>query len=130
MSFRPAPYPGDPPPAYLPRNPPPPARNPNNPRLYKSVAPKFLEECPDPEPQSEPTLKKKSLATSVLLIKRMKACEHRLPKTDCGCGVAGCALGKGRAGMVSHADCFQCLEGVATDETTGLDHGEAATGNG
>lgn len=42
--------------------------------------------------------------------RRMRACEHWQRSSGCGCGLNRCALGKGRAGVVSHEDCRICLE--------------------
>lgn len=49
------------------------------------------------------------LAGSIAMLKRMKACPHRSTPANCGCGVATCGLGKGRAGKVNHAECYECL---------------------
>jgi hypothetical protein len=47
---------------------------------------------------------------SLDLLKRMKECPYRTDETGCGCGgMAKCALGKGREGLVNHLDCFTCL---------------------
>lgn len=43
-------------------------------------------------------------------IARMKACPHWEASSACGCGNNICRIGKGRAGVVSHADCFTCLD--------------------
>jgi hypothetical protein len=43
------------------------------------------------------------------LIARMKACPHWRATSACGCGLNLCAAGKGKGGVVSHADCFACL---------------------
>jgi hypothetical protein len=52
-----------------------------------------------------------SVAESLSVLERMKACPHRTDETGCGCGgMARCALGKGRDGLVNHADCFACLQ--------------------
>lgn len=52
-----------------------------------------------------------SVAQSLSTLDRMKACPHRTNDTGCGCGgLACCALGKGRDGLVNHADCFACLQ--------------------
>ena len=40
----------------------------------------------------------------------VRACPHRTERPDCGCaGLARCALGKGRQGLVNHQDCLACL---------------------
>ena len=50
------------------------------------------------------------LRDSIASLKRMKACPHRTKRADCGCsGLAMCGLGKGRAGLVNHRDCLDCL---------------------
>lgn len=64
-------------------------------------------ESPPPTLPSNPTA-----AESLGLVARMRACPHWRARSDCGCGVNGCAIGKGRDGLVSHADCFACLSGV------------------
>jgi hypothetical protein len=47
---------------------------------------------------------------SIRLTALMKACPHWVKRTDCGCGVNQCRLGKGKDGLVRHADCFACLQ--------------------
>src|SRR5262245_10826916 len=67
-----------------------------------------LEAYPDvPEPEPAPM----PVAESLDLLEEMKLCPNRTPETECGCGgLARCALGKGRDGLVNHADCFACLQ--------------------
>lgn len=47
---------------------------------------------------------------SISLVFQMKACPHWVARTNCGCGVNECRAGKGNAGLVSHNDCFVCLQ--------------------
>lgn len=50
-----------------------------------------------------------SAQTTINLIAEMKGCPHWVARSDCGCGVNVCRAGKGKAGLVSHADCQVCL---------------------
>jgi hypothetical protein len=75
------------------------------------------------EPSTSPALP--SVAESLSVLQQMKACPHRTAETTCGCGgVATCTLGKGKGGLVSHADCFACLQAP-----TGADR-RASSGSG
>lgn len=57
----------------------------------------------------------RSLAETIALMGRMHACPDRTPRTDCGCaGLAHCARGRGRAGLVNHHDCLDCLAPAAS----------------
>lgn len=47
---------------------------------------------------------------SLGLIVRMKSCPNWVARSDCGCGVNECRAGKGKAGLVNHADCRACLQ--------------------
>lgn len=52
-----------------------------------------------------------SVAASLSVLERMRECDSRTEETSCGCGgLARCARGKGRDGLVSHTDCFSCLQ--------------------
>jgi hypothetical protein len=52
-----------------------------------------------------------TLAESLKLLHRMNDCPDRLVQSDCGCaGLARCARGRGRQGMVNHLDCFGCIK--------------------
>jgi hypothetical protein len=52
-----------------------------------------------------------TVAASLDTLAEMKRCPERTPEAGCGCGgLARCALGKGREGLVNHADCFACLQ--------------------
>lgn len=70
----------------------------------------MLAAYPGPPPiMDEPA--RPPVTESLILLERMKGCEHRTTETECGCGgLARCALGKGREGLVNHADCFACLQ--------------------
>lgn len=46
---------------------------------------------------------------TIALIARMKSCEHWEATSDCGCSANICKAGKGKEGIVNHADCFACL---------------------
>lgn len=39
----------------------------------------------------------------------VKRCPSRICRIDLGCGMATCALGKGRTGLVSLNDCLACV---------------------
>ena len=55
-----------------------------------------------------------SARETLALLRRMNACPDRFAETTCGCaGLARCARGQGRAGLVNHLDCFQCLRADA-----------------
>lgn len=41
-------------------------------------------------------------------IRRIKSCPH-WSKPDCGCAQGRCAMGKGKAGLVSFEECGECL---------------------
>lgn len=57
-----------------------------------------------------------SVAESLSVLERMRACPHRTAEASCGCGgMATCALGKGRDGLASHRDCFACLRSAPGD---------------
>jgi hypothetical protein len=57
------------------------------------------------------------LAESLRLIGQLRSCPHRTARADCGCaGVASCALGRGRDGLVNHHDCFNCLRACKASE--------------
>jgi hypothetical protein len=56
--------------------------------------------------QAEP----RPVSKTVALLDRMRACPNFVRRSDCGCGVNECRAGKGCTGLVSHADCFACLE--------------------
>lgn len=52
----------------------------------------------------------RDLAGTIALLRRMHECPDRTPRADCGCaGLARCARGRGREGLVNHHDCFECL---------------------
>ncbi|APW59208.1 hypothetical protein [Paludisphaera borealis] len=58
-----------------------------------------------------PGRRRRGLAETLALLSAMKACPHRIERTDCGCGgLASCTSGKGRAGVVHSGDCFDCLD--------------------
>lgn len=58
-----------------------------------------------------PATSRRPARESIALVERMKACPHWIPETECGCGgLARCALGRGRDGLVNHHDCFACLQ--------------------
>jgi hypothetical protein len=61
-------------------------------------------DAPNPQPETGP-----DVATILRRVAAMKACPHWEASSSCGCGLNRCALGKGQAGVVSHADCFACL---------------------
>lgn len=46
---------------------------------------------------------------SVAALKLVRACPHRSRDEGCGCNGHRCALGKGRAGLVTHRDCLACV---------------------
>jgi hypothetical protein len=49
-------------------------------------------------------------AETIALLGRMHECPDRTPRADCGCaGLARCARGRGRQGLVNHHDCLDCL---------------------
>jgi glycosyltransferase involved in cell wall biosynthesis len=50
------------------------------------------------------------VADQVRLLARMRTCVHWEKRTDCGCGVNRCNLGKGHDGLVNYADCLACIE--------------------
>lgn len=53
------------------------------------------------------------LAETIDLLRRMHDCPDRDPRADCGCaGLARCAQGHGRGGLVGHHDCLDCLATV------------------
>ena len=55
------------------------------------------------------------LAVALALLRQLRACSHRIARTDCGCaGLAVCALGRGQEGLVNHHDCFDCLQAGQT----------------
>jgi hypothetical protein len=57
---------------------------------------------------------------SLALLRRMRACPHRIVRTDCGCaGLARCVLGRGHDGLVNHFDCFDCLRASGCGTATG-----------
>jgi hypothetical protein len=61
-------------------------------------------------PHVAATFPEVSLAETLRLLGRMKSCPHREARTDCGCaGLARCAQGRGKEGLVNHLDCFGCL---------------------
>ena len=63
-------------------------------------------EPPPPSPR-----RRRGLGEVLSLLTAMKACPHRVERTDCGCGgLASCSSGKGRAGVVHSGDCFDCLD--------------------
>lgn len=63
---------------------------------------------PPPSPR-----RRRGLGETLILLNAMKACPHRIERTDCGCGgLASCTSGKGRAGVVHSGDCFDCLDSV------------------
>lgn len=50
------------------------------------------------------------IPVTLALLARMKSCPHWQAASDCGCGHNRCAAGKGNQGVVSHRDCFHCLD--------------------
>jgi hypothetical protein len=86
------------------------------PRLCELIDPDHPDHAPayrdvlraaPPPPESRP---RRGLAETLALLAAMKACPHRVERTDCGCGgLASCTSGKGRAGVVHSGDCFDCL---------------------
>lgn len=46
---------------------------------------------------------------TLAMLARMKKCPNWVARSDCGCGVNECRVGKGKAGLVSRQDCFACL---------------------
>jgi glycosyltransferase involved in cell wall biosynthesis len=51
-----------------------------------------------------------SVTDAIALLKRMRSCVWWEKRTDCGCGVNRCNLGKGRNGQVNHQDCMDCIQ--------------------
>lgn len=49
-----------------------------------------------------------SVAVSLSVLNRMKACPHRAETSSCGCGGMATCARDGRE--VNHADCFACLQ--------------------
>lgn len=60
-------------------------------------------------------------AVTLDLIARMKKCEFWEKVNDCGCGANKCLAGKGRQGVVSHQNCFDCLQDSAGVDRLGED---------
>ena len=78
----------------------------------------------DPPPEPAPALvevatARPSIAASLSLWGRIRACPHWTKSTDCGCGVNECALGKGDRGRVGHHDCFECLKATEAPPDSG-----------
>lgn len=59
---------------------------------------------PAPNRSTEPPTPAQALS----LVFAMKACAFRSSRPDCGCAGGRCALRRG--GLVSHRDCFDCLQ--------------------
>lgn len=67
-------------------------------------------------PMAHPAAATVPVAESLRLLKIARACEHRDTAIPCGCsGLAICRLGKGRDGVVSLAQCVQCVAGRDTE---------------
>ncbi len=71
---------------------------------------------PPPPPDDDPdcpdqAARKEGVRAAMKWIARMRACPHFEASSECGCGVNRCRLGKGKDGLVSHADCRACLGG-------------------
>lgn len=63
-----------------------------------------------------------SVAESLAMIARVKECPNWVPRSDCGCSINECRLGKGQAGKVTHNDCFACLReagAIACESSSG-----------
>lgn len=72
--------------------------------------PGFVPVAPEPSPKPPP--EPRPLPETIRLLSLMHACPDREKRTDCGCaGLAKCARGNGREGLVSHHDCLECLRG-------------------
>jgi hypothetical protein len=54
-----------------------------------------------------------AVSANLALLARMRSCPHWVKRADCGCGTNECKAGKGKAGLVSHADCLECLSATA-----------------
>jgi hypothetical protein len=80
---------------------------------YKPLLPEREEGSPDPEGAAGAG-GLPSVSESLALLRRLNACPDRFAETTCGCaGLARCARGQGRQGLVNHLDCFQCLRADA-----------------
>lgn len=67
-------------------------------------------------PPPPPSPRRRGLGETLALLAAMKACPHRVERTDCGCGgLAACTYGKGRAGVVHSGDCFDCIDSSVSD---------------
>lgn len=52
---------------------------------------------------------RRPLGESLILLRAVRSCPHRSDRPDCGCaGGSACGRGRGRDGLVSLADCFDC----------------------
>jgi hypothetical protein len=79
-----------------------------NPRYLNSLqAPPPSKAHRSPCQESQPG--KMGVSEHIDLIRSMKACPSWEKSSDCGCGNNRCREGKGREGVVSHQDCFECL---------------------
>ncbi|MFO0892140.1 MAG: hypothetical protein U0790_23755 [Isosphaeraceae bacterium] len=64
----------------------------------------------DPDRDIDDAPPTRGLAATVALLRRMHDCPDRTPRADCGCaGLARCARGRGRGGLVNHHNCLGCL---------------------
>lgn len=74
---------------------------------YRAVVAAYENPCADSADETERN--REAIKKTMGLIARMKECPSWEKSSDCGCGNNRCRLGKGRDGIVSHQDCFECL---------------------